>query len=267
MFTGFLLLMTPSLVSPQTTGVRFEESGQHLGDRRTFQIAPGDLDGDGDIDLVVLSFLDSSHVWINDGRGRFRDSGQRLGNRGGHGAALGDLDGSHDLDLFLVDNGGPDLVFLNDGTGNLIDSGQKLGGDTQDWSTNVTLGDVDGDSDLDAFVTVFQKPGRLWANNGKYIFSPADDYFGAGARGALGDLDGDGDLDMLTAGVGKEQDVALWLNDGRGGFTGTGSPIGGKGIPSLADVDGDGDLDLLLGTREGTGGYRILVNQTIVHGG
>ena len=80
------------------------ESGQNLGDGRTFSIALGDVDGDDDLDAFITSYLQSSKVWINDGNGTFSDSGQSLGAATGHGVALGKLDTDNNFDAFLLYN-------------------------------------------------------------------------------------------------------------------------------------------------------------------
>jgi uncharacterized protein (TIGR02145 family) len=207
-------------------------------------MAPGDLDGDGDADLVVLDFLGPSHVLMNDGSGHFTDSGQLLGGEGGHGAALGDLDGDGDLDLFFVHNGDTDRTFLNDGSGTLSDSGQRLGGE-EEWGTNVTLGDLDGDGDLDAYVTVYQSSGRLWINDGSGGFTDSGRSLeGNPTSVAFGDLDDDGDLDAIATYSGFADRV--WLNDGAGVLVDSGQRLGPEdawGHVVLGDIDGDGDVD------------------------
>jgi uncharacterized protein (TIGR02145 family) len=246
-----LILIAASPAPQESPTALFVDSGQTLGDVRTFVMAPGDLDGDGDIDLVVLDFLGPSHVWINDGGGRFTDNGQLLGGEGGHGAALGDLDGDSDLDLFFVHNGNTDRVFLNDGQGALIDSGQELGGE-EDWGTNVTLGDLDGDGDLDAYVTVYQSSGNLWINDGTGHFTDSGRSLeGNSTSVAFGDLDADGDLDAIATYSGFADRV--WLNDGAGILTDSGQRLGpaeGWGHVELGDLDGDGDLDAAVTNSE-----------------
>ncbi len=75
----------------QAPAPTFVDSGQTLGDHRTFGIAVGDIDGDGDIDAFVANYLGPSRVWTNDGHGLFTDSGQNVGHYEAHGVALGDL--------------------------------------------------------------------------------------------------------------------------------------------------------------------------------
>ncbi|RKZ78144.1 MAG: hypothetical protein DRR19_26920 [Candidatus Parabeggiatoa sp. nov. 1] len=51
---------------------------------------------------------------------------------------------------------------------NFIDSGQSLGSFS---STSVTLGDLDGDGDLDAWVANLSQANRVWLNDGSGTFT------------------------------------------------------------------------------------------------
>lgn len=221
----------------------FEDSGRRLDGDRTFSIALGDLEGDGDLDVLVANYLSPGNVWWNDGTGAL-EIGQTVGVETGHGIALGDLDGDGDLDAFIIHNGDVDQVWLNDGAGNLTDSGQQLG-QPEEATTMVSLGDVDGDGDLDALTVHYQRPIKLWLNDGQGVFEARAAGPGSNAvRISLGDVDGDGDLDALISFV--EQPDRIWLNDGRGNFTESDqamSGVSGWGRAALGDLDGDGDLD------------------------
>lgn len=123
--------------------------------------------------------------------------------------------------------------------------------------------DIDGDGDLDLFVTngydVSKRPttpqaDRLYLNDGRGHLTPApsgplssDTAYSSGQ--AWGDYDNDGDPDVLVATQLNRPDI-LYRNDGRGNFTVvTDSPVvstpGSSFGASWADVDNDGLLDLL----------------------
>ena len=148
--------------------------------------ALGDVDGDGDLDIVTNIF-----VLLNDGSGAFTDSGQSPGDFGGLSIALGDVDDDGDLD-FVTGNTADNSVWLNDGSGVFADSGQALGnGNTQ----SVALGDVDDDGDLDLVTgngNLLGEPNRIWLNNGSGVYTDAGQALGNSRSSsvALGDVDG-----------------------------------------------------------------------------
>jgi len=64
-----------------------------------------DIDGDGDLDLIVNSVAGGTHIFLNDGKGHFTESiknqGLNLG-RAGMSLALADIDGDGALDLYVA---------------------------------------------------------------------------------------------------------------------------------------------------------------------
>jgi PKD repeat protein len=236
------------------TGV-FTDSGQNLGAASTIDVALGDLDGDGDLDVFVANEHEPDEIWVNDGTGIFTDTGQSVGTAASRSkaAALGDLDGDGDLDVFIAKWVGGNEVWTNDGTGVFTDSGQSLGGST---SLDVALGDLDGDGDLDAFVANSEGGtgglNKVWHNDGAGVFVEVQALGGnIDSHGVeLGDLDGDGDLDAFIANLDDDNTPypnQVWWNNGDGTFTNSGQTLGNNWSVDVAlgDIDGDGDLDAL----------------------
>ena len=228
----------------------YSDSGQSLGSPDSWDVALGDLDGDGDLDALIAKTA-ANTVWLNEGGlqggtpGIFTDTGQRLGAAYTAAVDLGDLDGDGDLDALTVGWDEPGRVWLNDSAGVLTDSGQTL---TPGYVHihGLALGDLDGDDDLDAFLA--GAPNQVWLNDGAGAFSESEQGLvsRAGDTVALGDLDGDGDLDaFLAVGDWSGSDDKLWLNDGDGRLTDSGLPLSetfSSGL-GLGDLDGDGDMD------------------------
>jgi len=181
------------------------------GTDATRSLAVGDLDGDGDLDLVAGNYSQMNTVHLNNGSARFDWSGTNRSFGPGidntQSIALGDLDGDGDLDI-VVGNRGPNAVYLNDGAANFDWPGAAHNfGPGSDTTTNVTVGDVDGDGDLDILVgnsgiLSYGEPNAIYMNGGSGVFdwsSPVRD-LGSGSDWtnslAVGDLNGDGTLDV-----------------------------------------------------------------------
>ena len=91
------------------------DSGQNLNATMGAELATGDLDNDGDLDLFVANMDRPNEVWLNDGVGNFVDSGLRLGKNADLSGrpSLGDLDGDGDLDVVVGRFQGGAEVWIN----------------------------------------------------------------------------------------------------------------------------------------------------------
>jgi len=187
------------------------------GDRPS-SVSIGDLDGDGDLDMAVANFTsDDTSVLLNNGDGTFAAQTRYDAGNGPWSVSLGDLDGDGDLDMAvansaLLDGGGDDMsVLLNNGDGTFAAQTRYAAGDNP---TSVSLGDLDGDGDLDmAVANASSADASVLLNNGDGTFAAQTRYaVGDGPRSvSLGDLDGDGDLDMAVANS-DSADVSVLLN-------------------------------------------------------
>jgi hypothetical protein len=225
----------------------------------------GDLDGDGDLDVLVLNDLDQAQtVWLNDGTGAFTQLGS-FGSGYSVGGALGDLDGDGDLDAVVANREAQaETVWLNDGAGNFSAHPTSPSFNAGTDSSAVALGDLDGDGDLDAVIANYDSGAgvtveNVWLNDGNGAFSAhlIRPSFGAGSESGairLGDLDGDGDLDAVVANHSSQAET-VWLNDGSGNFsahpTAPSFEAGSSYGAALGDLDGDGDLDVLVANLGG----------------
>jgi hypothetical protein len=184
----------------------------------TYHPAPafGDLDGDGDLDLLLGSWSARVGYYRNDGSRSAAaftviDSAMITITRGSNTTpALGDVDGDGDLDLFVGEASGALNFYRNDGGAaapRFVLESDAFDGIDVGRRSAPALADVDGDGDLDLLVgsdaggvTLFRNDGsravpRFLRDRRLALDVPPF------AAPALGDLDGDGDLDLVVGGV------------------------------------------------------------------
>jgi hypothetical protein len=264
----------------------------------TNQLTIGDIDGDGDLDILFANGQGFSgagaalkaRIFINDGTGVFTDqTDPRTGGLAGwyRGVALGDCDRDGDLDAVLAQDFSkvPQLL-INGGSGFFAnETGTRLPNLTLS-SSRGQFGDVDNDGDLDLFFTngTTSKFGcgqyRLYLNDGACHYTdvtPAQFPIAnvcENQDAIFGDIDNDFDLDIRTASTGTNNS-RLYRNNGAGVFSLVSGVPNDEGCYSydFGDIDGDGDLDLLgvngsatssaelLLKNDGNGGYTNVSSQ------
>ena len=235
--------------------------------------ALADLDGDGDLDLLLANKIDpanlrSSVVYRFENQGTQREPAFRLAGTfdlaGSYHYApvFGDLDGDGDLDMLLGSWSDDVAFYRNVGTATeprFVVEDSTLVSLTRGSNSTPALGDLDADGDLDMFVGEASGTLNYYRNVGtpetpSFVLE-SDNFMGidVGQRSfpTLVDLDLDGDLDLI---VGRSSGRLVFLRN-------VGTPtvaefvadssfdlyIDGYATPAFADIDGDGDVDLFSG--------------------
>src|SRR6266571_5617338 len=82
-----------------------DAAGVDCGDQASTGAVLADIDGDGDLDLLVNSMGGGTRVFENDGKGHFKEVTAKAGvasRTAGMSMALADVDGDGDLDLYVT---------------------------------------------------------------------------------------------------------------------------------------------------------------------
>ena len=244
-----------------------------------------DLDGDGDLDLLVgigESLFGGPTPGITMG---FRNIGSPSSPQFVQDStlvigipdiglnsypALKDVDGDGDFDLLLGRDLATLVYFRNTGTPTVPTWTQNSttfsGVEGTTYWKDPTFTDIDRDGDYDLIYGTSDGTLYVYENTGtptspQFVYNPS--YFGVvrisgnASTVSLGDFDNDGDMDMISGDwLGRFQH---FRNDGsplRPSFTkatATFSTLdaGSYSSPVFVDIDGDGDLDIVSGALDG----------------
>src|SRR6266480_1907821 len=258
---------------------RFKDITQEAGLTNVVRDATGvalvDIDGDGDLDLIVNSVGNGTWIYLNDGKGRFTPSDQVLNQGlGGTSLALADVDEDGDLDLYVANyrtstirdqpntrfsirtvNGKPQVSAVDGRPISDPDLKHRF-----DYSVAMNAGS--GNFNLQEN----GEPDALYLNDGRGHFTPVswtsgaflDEYgkplqlppFDWGLSVMMRDLNGDGRPDVYVCNDFKSPD-RIWINQGHGQFKA--APRAAFRHTSLAsmavdaaDINRDGFYDILV---------------------
>jgi len=220
----------------------------------------GDIDGDGDDDLLITS--NETKLYRNIGLGIYNEIASPIANVTQGAIAFFDIDNDNDLDLLVTgydqdtSNDVLTVLYTNDGTGSFIEvAGTPFLNVT---NSTISYADIDNDNDVDILITGTKfnsnKTTNLFINDGNGNFTEVVntpfENVGLGSS-AFADIDDDGDQDLYITGR-DWQDQAfgkVYINVGAGVFVGdsnSGLPPVHNSAIAFGDVDGDNDLDVIV---------------------
>jgi enediyne biosynthesis protein E4 len=201
-----------------------ESAGVACPDQYSTGAAFADVDGDGDLDLLVNGIGAGTRLFLNDGAGRFQESLDSGLSRqfGSICMALGDLNGDGAIDLYVANY--RTTTVRSTGFDLIVSGGQRMIRPEDRDRLYVTP---------DGFIREYGEPDFCYLNDGKGRFRAMSwtdgtflDEAGRPLREppkdwsysvAIRDLNGDGAPDIYVCGDFWSVD-RCWINDGKGRF-------------------------------------------------
>ncbi|MBM3832138.1 MAG: hypothetical protein FJ403_02450 [Verrucomicrobia bacterium] len=228
-----------------------------------------DIDGDGNLDLLVNGIARGTRLFLNDGQGKFREATETSGLRGGSGSmsmALADIDRDGLLDLYVVNYRNDTMRDMPDPRFNLrVTNGvyQLLSFNGQPATTpglanRFTFDRAGGVLENGEADVLYRNAGNgrfvpvSWTN-GAFLDErgmPARTPYDWGLSAMFRDINGDGAPDLYVCNDFQSPD-RIWINDGRGRFRALARPairqtsLFSMGV-DFADVDRDGHDDFFV---------------------
>ncbi|ETR72762.1 MAG: hypothetical protein OMM_01464 [Candidatus Magnetoglobus multicellularis str. Araruama] len=234
----------------------------------TFAMDTGDVDSDGDIDLITGNEYNRIRLYLNNGTSDpFNGvTGIDLSDRDEFTVALKVIDINNDshLDVIAGNAGEENRLYLNNGTANPFENVQAQQiSPARHLTFAIDAADIDNDGDIDVIAGNSFAINYIYLNNGTTkpfenvipiaVTNDVSDTYGL----AVGDIDNNGFVDLVFANFGHNR---VYLNNGTlSSWTESNlsDDISDTVTIALHDINNDGSLDCLCGNE---GINRLYVN-------
>ncbi len=218
----------------------------------------GDIDSDGDIDIIAPEWAKNVRVFKNGGSGQQWSEAPTITNDGisTKDVELADFNKDGKLDVALRPDHGSIRIAYNNGAGaswNIIDVAPTKGAEGMD------SGDIDNDGDVDLIGQGewYVNPGSAAGSWQTRTIGQADPTF----RAVAADFNKDGKMDVAYScaecgsenGSGGFNMVTVYLQTAAAWSAQSITQMDGAHTLEAADFDGDGDVDLFVGSMAQTG--------------
>jgi VCBS repeat protein len=235
-----------------------------------FNVAVGDLNKDGALDIVVANESDIPAlegkgmvtVLFGDGQGKFP---RRLALEGGSypaDAKIADLDGDGWMDIAVVNWKSQDITIFQGRADGTFAPARSISDGGLAAAYSLAIADFDGDGKPDIAVGDLVGRVRVLYNDGAGGFARIEPLTGGRGLRCLiaADLNGDGRPDLATANTAADTATIL-LAKPEGGFAAPlHIPVGKQPrVVTAADLNADGKLDLVV-TNSGSNDVSVLLN-------
>ncbi|MCB2211172.1 VCBS repeat-containing protein [bacterium] len=253
--TVFMILLglcMPVALIAQIEWERTDITTEFVG---AYAVHAGDIDGDGDMDVIGAAAIDDGITWWENLNGEGTDWGEH--------PVGGVVSIASDVDAADVNGDGHMDILGTSYYSNEITWWENPGNNTDPWwghlveglggAYSVSPADINNDGYMDLVAAAVSDNLLAWYENldgsgwqwlSHQIVAEFDEAYSV----HVADMDNDGDIDVLGSAA-HDNDIAWWANEDGVGLTWVRHNVDTSfdGVTSVyaEDIDGDGDLDVL----------------------